>query len=405
MVPQDFVPLNELPLTPNGKVDRRALPAPDIARPKLGVHFVAARDELELQLIKLWEEVLSIQPIGVYDNFFELGGDSLLAVRLFAQISDVFGQDLPLATLFQTLTVEQLAGMLRQKGWRAPWSSLVAIQPGGSKPPFFGIHGAGANILMYRALAQHLGADQPVYGLQSQGLDGKVEPYTRADEMAAHYINEIRAVQPRGPYYLGGVSFGGVVAFEMAQQLHAQGERVALLAMFNSDCPGPNSLKYLPDRKPSHSNIYPFVERVDIHLEDFRRLGSKRYLIARARAIGRRTKRKIWNLVGKTNLIVPGPMDHLPPALRRVWETNLRAEEEYLPQHYPGRITFFWASEGASRPDRDTRSGWIELAAGGVEFHAVPGDHATMREDPHVRVLAEKLSACLHRAQKIVGVN
>ena len=136
--------------------------------------YVAPRTALEQGIAEIWQKVLGIELIGVHDNFLELGGHSLLAVRLFAQIKKAFGRQLPLATLFQAPTVEQLAGILRQEGWSAPWSCLVAIQPGGSKPPFFCIHSSGGHVgLSYYELARHLGSDQPLYGLQALGLDGQ----------------------------------------------------------------------------------------------------------------------------------------------------------------------------------------------------------------------------------------
>src|SRR5262249_13203769 len=146
MVPSGFVVLDEFPLSPNGKVDRHKLPAPDQTRPE-EEGFVAPRDELELQLCRLWEEILGVQPIGVMDNFFELGGHSLLAVRLFAQIEKKFQKNLPLATLFQAPTIASLGEILRQEGWVSSWSSLVPIKPSGTKPPFYFVHPSGGNVL------------------------------------------------------------------------------------------------------------------------------------------------------------------------------------------------------------------------------------------------------------------
>ena len=238
MVPSALVQVESLPLTPNGKVDRRALPAPGLARTDLERTYVAPRDALEMQLAAVWEKILGIESIGIRDNFFDLGGHSLLAVRLLAQVEKVSGKKLPLVTLFQAPTVEQLAKILRQEEWKAPWSSLVAIQPLGSKLPFFCVHAAAGNVFFYSDLARHLGPDQPFYGLQAQGLDGDQEPCTRVEEMASHYIKEICTVQPEGPYLLGGLSFGGIMAYEMAQQLQAQGQKVGLLVLFDTWGPG-----------------------------------------------------------------------------------------------------------------------------------------------------------------------
>src|SRR6185437_255162 len=166
--------------------------------------FVAPRNTLELLLAKTWERVLEVQPIGIKDNFFHLGGESLMAVRLFAQVERVCGKKLPLTTLFEAPTVEQLANLLSADEWSPSWSSLVPIQPRGSKPPLFCLHLALGHVLFYRDLAVRLGSDQPVYAFQPQGLDGTKPPHKRMEEMASHYINEMRALQPEGPYYLAG---------------------------------------------------------------------------------------------------------------------------------------------------------------------------------------------------------
>src|SRR5262249_30894375 len=265
-VPRRVIMLKEIPKGPTGKLQRiglaeqLGLTIPDPARPILERTFVAPRDTLEHQLTKIWEKVLAIKPIGIKDNFFDLGGHSLLAVRLFEEIAKVTGKTLPLATLFQALTVEQLADLLRQEGWSALWSSLVAIQPHGSRPPFFFIHAVSGNVLHYRFLSHYLGQDQPFYGLQAQGLDGTQAPQTRIEDMAALYIKEIRTLQPEGPYFLGGGSSGGVIAFEMAQQLHAQGQQVALLVLFDTYFPG--DLRYLPSPALFRSKNSLFVQKV-----------------------------------------------------------------------------------------------------------------------------------------------
>jgi len=237
MMPAVFVPLEAMPLMLNGKIDRRALPAPERIRPELEKAFVAPRDALEVQLTHLWEEILNVKPVGVRDNFFELGGHSLAAVRLFALIESRLGKRLPLAAVFQAATIEHLATIFRQHVTSAAQSSLVAIQSGGSKRPLFLIHPAGGHVFPYVHLAQCLGLDQPCYGLQAKGLEEGQELHTRIEDMATYYIKALQTVQPEGPYTLGGWSMGGVVAFEMAQQLHAQGQRVAFLALLDARIP------------------------------------------------------------------------------------------------------------------------------------------------------------------------
>ena len=236
MIPAVFMLLEALPLTAHGKVDRRALPAPEQARAGFQDNFVSPRDGWELRLSRVWEEILDTHPVGVRDNFFDLGGHSLLAVRLMFQIHKMSGRELPLALLFERPTIEQLAQVLRQE-IQISVSSLVPIQPMGSNPPLFFVHAHGGGAIAYYALAQQLGREQPFYGLEAPGLDGLREPLSEIPEMASHYVGELRRIQPHGPYCLGGHSFGGLVAFEMARQLAKQGDEVSMLAILDTAAP------------------------------------------------------------------------------------------------------------------------------------------------------------------------
>src|SRR6185369_13895071 len=231
MVPSFFVALNELPLLPNGKINRRALPAPDQSSDS---ELTTPRDVLELQLSQIWKEVLRREQIGLRDNFFDLGGHSLLAVQLIDKVERYVGQKVPLSILFQGPTVEQLAGALRQRVQNVSEQSLVSIQPEGSRPPLFLVHSASGNAMSYVALARRLGREQPVYGLQSKGLDPDRKATARVEDMASEYLAELLAVQPEGPYHLGGWSMGGVIAFEMARQLTAHGKSVAPVVIIDS---------------------------------------------------------------------------------------------------------------------------------------------------------------------------
>src|SRR5271169_1600191 len=235
MVPSAFVQIPKLPLTPNGKVDRRALPAPTARDFETDAEFIAARDATERKLVSLWEEVLGVSPISVTTSFFDLGGRSLLAARLFTKILRTFGRELPLSILFRSPTVELLAKELRPAQCDAEYPTLVAIQPKGSKPPFFCVHGGAGGTLFLHRLSRRLGADYPFYGLEPEGLDGKKFRRLTVEEMAAHYLTEIRKVQPNGPYYLGGYCLGGIIAFEMAHLLRRQQEEAALVALFSAE--------------------------------------------------------------------------------------------------------------------------------------------------------------------------
>ena len=230
MVPAIFIAVERIPLTPNGKVDLAALPAPPARTSR---ERRAPRTPTELALAEIWCDVLAIEGVGVEGNFFELGGHSLLAVTLFSRIEKVFGVTLPLATLFQAPTLEHQAELIDQRGVSAPWRALVPIQPAGSRPPLYAIPGLGGIVVGFNDLARLLGPDQPFYGLQPRGLDGKLPPFTSIEETAEHYLGEVRALQPQGPYFLIGVCMGGVVAFEMAQRLRAAGQEVAFLALLD----------------------------------------------------------------------------------------------------------------------------------------------------------------------------
>jgi thioesterase domain-containing protein/acyl carrier protein len=388
-VPSTFVFLDVLPLSPNGKVDRRALPPPPPPEAARRGSATGPRDDFERRLLLMWERTLDLSGLGISDNFFELGGHSLLAVRLFGEIEKAWGRNLPLATLFTAPTVAQLAAVLRQTEWTEPWAPLVALQPAGHKPPLFLIHGVGGNLLNYSSLAQHLAPDQPVYGLQAVGLDGTRAPYTRIEDMAAHYLREIRTVQPHGAYRLGGASFGGVVAFEMARQLCAQGEKVALLALFDSQPP--------KGREPSRATkVRSLARRATYHARNVTLLATRKklsYISARTKTLRRKLRTRIWQLIHTAYQQVEQP---LPLTLRSVKEAAFLAFREYQPAMYPGPVTLFRASERGVGETNDPTSGWGHWTV--VETYEVPGDHLTMMTAPHVEVLVQRLRHCLDRA-------
>ena len=391
MTPSAFVPVDALPLSASGKVDRKALPDPCAEG---GDERVSAHDGIELALVRIWEDVLGARRVSVNDNFFALGGHSLLAVRLFARIENVLGRRLPLATLFQAPTVAQLAAVMRKEGWAAPWSSLVVIQGGGSRPPFFCVPGVGGNVVGFHTLARHLGADQPVYGLQARGLDGVTPPDTTVEEMAAHYIEQMRAVLPRGPYFVGGASFGGKVAFEMARRLEAEGEEVALLALFDTFAPGTGAGR--PLRVLMRHGLARFFARVDYHMENLL-LQKERgeYIRKKARTVRRRIRSRLWQIVYRLFAEYSKPM---PRTLRSVREAGYFANRRFVARPYGGRVTLFRAAIRSVADSTGRDMGWGALASGGVEVHHVAGDHENMLVEPHVRLLARELRAAIDRA-------
>ncbi len=393
MIPSKFIALARLPLTSSGKVNRQALPEADTGS---GVEreYVAPEDILEIKLAGLWEQVLNVERVGTRDDFFELGGHSLLAVRMLSQIEKAFDRQLPLTVIFDAPTVGQLAALLRKEGWSPSWSSLVPLQPGGSRRPLFCVHAVGGNVLDYRDLARHLGPHQPLYALQAQGLDGKQAPLRRVEEMAACYVKEIRKVQPAGPYSLGGYSFGGTVAFEMARQLRAAGERISLVALIDSDNfrPPPRST----GASAALKNIGFFLRRLQLHAGALSRLEPRAmfpYFRQKAITASR------W--VRKGSEAYLEPIRHpVPKAIRTVLAANKEAADRYVPGPYDGRVALFRTGKW-SLDDRSL--GWQEVCTGGLEVIEVTGDHDSIISEPEVRTLARELGVRLRESGEDVA--
>lgn len=379
MIPAAFVILPSLPLTPNGKIDRASLLS---TQPKLDSKTsLAPRSELEQQLVEIWQRVLGVETVGVRDNFFDLGGHSLAAVRLLTEIQKSFGASLSLSCFIEAHTVEQLANLLNTKLKSSTQNekSLVVIQPGATKPPLFCIHAVWGNVLFYRELALHLHPDQPLYALQARGLNENETPRTSVIEMATCYIQEIQSVQPHGPYYLGGYSFGGLVAFEIARQLQAQGEQIALLAVFDTMAPNctesskieaPNHLKKLMNLNIKDQIVYIW-ERLEYHIT-----------------------------VGKLSIFNKLYLRHIKRAyldlrLIDIAYSNTGARKNYTPKFYPGKLTLFSAQQKAVGFN-DPHLGWGNLT-GEVENHEIPASHKDIMTKKSVELLATKLQNCLDK--------
>ena len=342
------------------------------------------RDEVENALAGWWADLLGDRGAGVDQDFFELGGHSLVAMRLFTKIKNTYDVDLGLATLLEARTIEKLASVIRAarkpaKNGPKPWPALVPIQTKGSRPPIYFVGGWAGNVLTFEVISRYMGPDQPVYGLQPQGLDGKQPFLTSIEDIASNYLPAIRSVQPHGPYYLGGYSFGGVVAFEIAQQLQAQGEEVALVAFIDT-------IEWRYWQRPPTP-----LERLEIYQLRIRKLfasGGLEYLKDRLRAKALRARTGLYRMMGR-------PM---PLPLRTIVQANRFAAANYVPRRYPGRLTLFRCLERDIRDRDDYFLGWSGLAGGGVDVIDVPGHHLTITKEPHVRALAEKLGDCITAA-------
>lgn len=343
--------------------------------------FVAPRDELEQKLAAVWEQLFEHAPIGVRDDFFHMGGHSLLGLRLLTELEKTIGKRLPLATLLVAPTIQELAEAIRRETWTK--SSLVPIQPLGSRRPVFCISGVGGSVMLFHALARHLDRNQPVYGLEPPHLDGAHAPLTSVEDIAAHYIREVREAQGEGPYSLVGFSFGGLVAFEMAQQLVAQGQKIALLAMFDTYQSASSAHRSGLERARAKLRIYRY------HL-NYLLFGPRRLAHVKRLASGKAVK-LFCRFCGWVRRPVPAGV----AAIGSTEDVQIYAGANYRPHSYPGRIVLFRAR---TRPPHETAAcdlGWGELGRGGVEIRDVPGDHHTMSVEPNIRELAASFSACL----------
>jgi aspartate racemase len=444
MIPAHFVLLESFPLTANGKVDLRALPAPNEMDYRIQSDatdtFVASRDSLEQQLTEIWKDVLGVPQIGIQDNFFDLGGNSILAVRLFTHIETRLSRTLPLSVLLKAPTIEQMAALLRQNDDNQFFSPVVEIQAGTvSKSPLFCIHGGGFNVLIYRNLALYLDSDQPIYGLQARGLDGSDCPQiNQLGDLAADYIQEIRRIQPQGPYFLAGLSNGGMIALDMAQQLLTQGEQVALLALFDTDAP--NGLKLLPSSYRFLSSCqyalryslprligklikqnprsFPSILQQQLKAvkptQEARQLVSEIVVSAVQHSITRfRERNQRWKTVldwVSLYILNHSPWAFLSPSapsqdvegrlsntLRNLESTYSEILNAYVPQPYPGRILLFRAMEMPPGYHVDPYLGWSAIANDGVDVYKVPGHHTSILESA---TLARILKAEIEKARQ-----
>jgi amino acid adenylation domain-containing protein len=387
MIPAAFVFLEALPIGPGGKVNRQALPPPDPTDASLGKTFLAPRDRLEFQLAQIWQSVLNVSPIAVTDNFFEIGGHSLLAVRLIEELERGLGKRLPLARIFQAPTIEKLANVLASQSPLGETPLVVPLQPHGLNPPFF-CHGASFDI------ALHAGTDQPFYGLRPHGQDGRQAPST-IEEMAADYVNQVRTVQPNGPYYLGGYSFGGLVAFEMAQQLTEQGQKIALLVVIDPVSPMNG---FFTDRTYPSSISQSSYLRIYQTLRNLVSLGSEEKRPSMSGAIRWRVaeiRRKSTFLLCNLHLAISG---RIPEPLRMFYffEIGRAAIRKYMPKHYCGRIVFLKAEKSSS--------GWNGLAAEEMDVHEIPGKHLDLLRDSGGRDVGKLIRGLLDQARALADV-
>ncbi len=431
MVPSAFLFLDALPVTSNGKVDRRALPAITEVRVDPEGEYVAPRCPVEERLAGIWADVLGAESVGMDDNFFDLGGHSLLVLVLLAQTNAAFDVELPVRIIFDAPTVATMAKHIAeaQAGTHEAalykTSSVVPIQPRGTNRPFFCVAPASGVVHPYYHVASLLGFQQPFYALEDPRLCAQQSDIAGIEAIAKFHIEAMREVQSHGPYLLGGWSFGGYVAFEMARQLAEQGERVALLALIECEASGkedaaPRTLMTALANTPrTFATVYslarasiPYIRdgfyllasaaraRSGHGKEGLSRLDYLRWRVADALHMHMKKKANVSRVLSEDSRLALRDL----PAARGVFAVlgaNIREEREYTLQSYPGRVTLFSTDSEQTPAARaqDPTLGWTDYASHGVDVHPVPGNHAAVLAPPYVQVLAEKLKACIEKVR------
>jgi|GEM_PF-1652162 len=395
MVPSRFFQMPVLPLNANGKVDRKSLSEYPGTEWSPSRDDTAPRNDLERRLVDVWQSLLNKPTIGIRDNFFHLGGDSLLALQLTCALEKIAGVALPMATLLQSPTIESLAQRLSAKDWVPAWSSLVPLQTQGSKPPLFFVHGVRGEVYRYLDLVRRLSPDQPCYGFQAVGLDGRVPRHITVEEMAAHYVQELVTFQPSGAVFLAGYSMGGWIAYEMAQQLQRQGRQVRLLALLDS---GPAGRV-----RPSHyvMQMACFLpRRFAFHLWRWLQLPqSEQFAYLRRRWVS------LWQVLSQNRApapVVTVPPDKSaqpPPVAPEFIDYYHAVAATYQLRQYSGTVDVFVSDQYYP----GWKSYWHHMARGGASVHRIPGEHFQIFSETKLPVFAATFTHVLQRAQQQAG--
>ncbi len=379
-IPSLFIPLESIPLTVNGKVDWRALPASPAVADDVPPADEAPVTEMESRLLALWRDYLKNPRLGIHDDFFEHGGDSLIIVQIVTELEHDLGKTFPFSLIFHASTVSKLAALIEERSIQPVKSAVVPVKPSGGRTPLFCVHADGG-AFFYLNFAKFLGADQPFYGLQARGLDPDEEPFTSLDEMAAYYVGEIRKIQPQGPYLLGGFSVGGTFAYEMAQQLIAQGQDVGLLAMLDANAPD-----YPACRPRKYSNLSKLTHWLSKRPEGWPENGLRR-LRVRLQEWSNDKAIRLYRQMGRP--LTPDLRVHL---VRRL---NQGMGDRYRPKPYPYTVSVFCAEEQDEDTLHDDALGWANHVTGPIQVYRIPGNHETIFKEPLVRSLAEAVQQAL----------
>ena len=387
MVPAHIVFLEEIPLTPHGKLDRRVLPEPEREQASLrDAPYVAPRNHIEERLALIWQDILRLPRVGAEDNFFEIGGTSLHGLRLFMRIREEFKVSLPLGTLFQSPTLAQLAVHIETSvhGARGKLSPLTCIQEGGTELPFFGVHGGDGGALFYKGLLPGLGKDRPFFTLESPALVDETIPIENRQiaHVASEYLALVRAAQRRGPYVLGGYSYGGIVAFEMAQQLLAAGEEVALVVLFDTENPNTPAREYsLGERiavswKNSHSD----------------NVAGKLLQLGGRFSSGLMQRLRTESEVASARRLMKQGVKAEDERLRyvQIRECNLASLESYRANPLHTTMLLLRSGEVSDKFALSEDYGWSSMVDR-LMVERVPGNHLEIFDEPNVTIMANYL--------------
>ncbi len=440
MIPNFFVQLDQFPLTPNGKINRKELPPPEI-RSGIEQPFEPAHTQAEKDLSKIWSKVLGSKVLGRRDNFFELGGNSLLAMQVISQVRKVFNVEIFVRSLFEAPTLETFATTLSRiqkiedyknihnqlilvestaqvSPTTSPTSSnkvitkeisthrsetdffkhntpLICLQPNGALPPFFCVHPVGGGITCYQELAKLLGKEQPFYALQALDWLSTLGNDPTLEEIASHYVQTIKTLDPLPPYYLGGWSMGGVIAYEMARQLETMGNQDGKLFLFDSFLPQDLETSHLPNLKKQVKQFWenltyeksaPFPEIPQI----------KEFSISNLHAI-----LKAVLDIGRQQKVLPWEMEF--SHFQQLWQIFSSLQKAYLhysPEPSSRSITLFQAEEHSQEKIKLAREHWEKIALGGVQVYQIAGNHYSIFHPSHIQNVASRLQNCLRHAQK-----
>lgn len=391
MMPYDFVAMDRFPLTKSGKIDRKALPDPkNHLLKRVDSQYVAPRNPTEAFIAKIWERVLGLDLVSVTSDFFELGGYSLIAVKVMLAIEKETGKRLPIGSFFENSTIEKLSKLIRKDTNDTKWTRLVPIKPTGTKPPLYIVHGAGLEVMVFQRLVKFVDPEQPIYGLQAKGVDGKETPSETIEEVAADYIAEILQHNPDGPYAIAGYSSGGIVAFEMTKQLHKAGKEVFFLGLFDSYAYS-NAYKILH----GEAAIASYLLRKWLFMGILLFRNPKVYIMDKFYYL-RGILYSAYKKVFPEARLFEEPSEYL----KNVQTVHLSAHKRYKMEPYHCHAHLFRAEIKTVYSPNFKSNAWEPFLLDGLAIHEIPGHHLSVFEPPGVQILGKKLQECLDASQE-----